>query len=284
MRELLLGALTISFAPILVKLSATGADAVAFWRMAFGLAGLLAVGAAQRLPLSLPRDAARPAVFAAAFFAADLLLWHRSILMVGPGLATLLANFQVFLLIAFGWVFLGSRPTWRGLAAPALALLGLRLIVGPGRAGGDFALGVGLGLAAAVTYAGYLLLLRRATAKAGAGGHHPIMVWVTGACGVICAVVMAADEGLSLPPASSLAVLAVLGLISQVAGWRLISRGLPRISPGAGGLLLMLQPCLAYVWEVLFFARPVLLPEAAGVLLALAGIALGTVEERRLAG
>src|SRR3546814_9021646 len=29
-------------------------------------------------------------------FAADLWLWHRSILLVGPGLATLLGNAQVF--------------------------------------------------------------------------------------------------------------------------------------------------------------------------------------------
>jgi drug/metabolite transporter (DMT)-like permease len=47
--------------------------------------------------------------------------------------------------------------------------------------------------------------------------------------------------------------------------------------------MLMLQPCLAYVWDVLFFAKPLLPGEAAGAVLALAGIALGAAEERRLA-
>ncbi|MEW5772810.1 MAG: DMT family transporter [Thermodesulfobacteriota bacterium] len=282
MRELLLGSIAISFAPVFVKLAAVSADAAAFWRMAFGLAGLLAVTGLQRLRLAMPRDSFWPALGAAVLFAADLLCWHRSILSVGPGLATLLANFQVFLLIAAGWALLGSRPTARGLAAPALALAGLWLILGPEQSGGDFATGVGYGLAAAVLYAGYLLLLRRATARAGEGGHHPVMVLVTGVSGVLCALFLAGNEGMSLPPAQGLVMLAALGLVAQVAGWRFISRGLPRVSPGAGGLLLMLQPCLAYVWDVLFFAKPLLAPEAAGAVLALAGIALGANEERRL--
>lgn len=283
MRELLLGALAISFAPVLVKLAAVSADAAAFWRMAFGLAGLLALTALGRLSLRLPKESAGLALAASVFFAADIMCWHRSILAVGPGLATLLANFQVFVLIAAGWFLLGVRPTGRGLAAPALALAGLWLIVGPRRPGGDFAWGVGLGLTAAALYAGYLLLLRRATARAGQGGYHPVMVLVTAATGVFCALALAGEGGMALPPARSLLLLAVLGLVAQVAGWRFISRGLPRVSPGAGGLMLMLQPCLAYVWDVLFFAKPLLAAEGAGAVLALAGIALGAVEERRLA-
>jgi len=286
-RELLLGALAISFAPILVKLAEVGADAAAFWRMAFGLAGLLALSGLQRLPLGLPRGAALTALLASAFFTADILCWHHSILAVGPGLATLLVNFQVFGLILAGWIMLGARPSPRGLAAPALALAGLWLIAGPERPkgeAGDFALGLALGLGAAALYAGYLLLVRRATMRAGAGGHHPVMVLVTAAAGLFCGSVMAVQEGVSLPPGRSLFILAVLGLVAQVAGWRFISRGLTRVNPGVGGLLLLLQPCLAYVWDVLIFAKPLYWAEAAGALLALAGIALGVAEERRLAG
>ena len=286
MRELLLGALAISFAPILVKLAAVSADAAAFWRMAFGVAGLLVLSGVQRLPLGLPRAAARTALLASVFFTADILCWHHSILAVGPGLATLLVNFQVFGLILAGWLMLGVRPSLRGLAAPALALVGLWLIAGPDRPageGGGFALGLALGLLAAALYAGYLLLVRRATMRAGAGGHHPVMVLVTAAAGVFCGSVMAVQEGVSLPSGRSLAILAVLGLVAQVAGWRFISRGLPRVSPGVGGLLLLLQPCMAYVWDVLIFAKPLHVAEAAGAVLALAGIALGVLEEIHLA-
>src|SRR3546814_5748795 len=42
------------------------------------------------------------------FFAADLWLWHRSILLVGPGLATLLGNAQVFFMALAG-VLLSSE-------------------------------------------------------------------------------------------------------------------------------------------------------------------------------
>ncbi|CAO0819765.1 hypothetical protein DFAR_1110035 [Desulfarculales bacterium] len=45
------------------------------------------------------------------------------------------------------------------------------------------------------------------------------------------------------------------GLCGQVLGWALISRGLPRTSGSLGGLLLLLQPTFAFIWDVLFFVR-----------------------------
>jgi len=46
---------------------------------------------------------------AAAAFALDLVFWHRSILAVGTGLATLLANFQVFLVAIASVALFGER-------------------------------------------------------------------------------------------------------------------------------------------------------------------------------
>jgi drug/metabolite transporter (DMT)-like permease len=42
------------------------------------------------------------------------------------------------------------------------------------------------------------------------------------------------------------------------------------------GLILLLQPTLAFVWDVLFFARPAMPLEVLGVLLTLVAIYLGT--------
>ena len=39
---------------------------------------------------------------AGVFFSLDLWFWHRSIIYIGPGLSTLLANFQVFILMLVG--------------------------------------------------------------------------------------------------------------------------------------------------------------------------------------
>ncbi|CAO0819763.1 hypothetical protein DFAR_1110033 [Desulfarculales bacterium] len=43
------------------------------------------------------------------FFALELTFWHRSIHLLGSGLATILAEFQVFFLAGFGALFFGER-------------------------------------------------------------------------------------------------------------------------------------------------------------------------------
>ncbi len=57
----------------------------------------------------------------------------------------------------------------------------------------------------------------------------------------------------------------------------LITRGLPHVQAGTAGLLILLQPTLAFVWDIVFFARPTTLVDVAGAVLALGAIYLGTV-------
>ena len=42
-------------------------------------------------------------------FAADLFCWHQSIYFVGPGLSTLLGNFQVFLVALAGFILFSEK-------------------------------------------------------------------------------------------------------------------------------------------------------------------------------
>src|SRR5690606_28025540 len=96
--ELALGAALISTTSLFVKFAHVGPTVSAFYRMAFGgimlLGCLFALGLWRRLRWSDIGWLTLPALA----FALDLGLWHRSILYVGPGLATLLGNFQVFLM------------------------------------------------------------------------------------------------------------------------------------------------------------------------------------------
>ncbi|MCX6832762.1 MAG: hypothetical protein NT028_11655 [candidate division Zixibacteria bacterium] len=48
------------------------------------------------------------------------------------------------------------------------------------------------------------------------------------------------------------------------------------ISASRVGLILLLQPTLAFVWDVLFFKRPTTELEGVGAVIALAAIYLGT--------
>ena len=61
----------------------------------------------------------------------------------------------------------------------------------------------------------------------------------------------------------------------QGLGWLLISRGIPYVEATRAGLVLLLQPALAFVWDILFFARPIGETDAVGALLALSAIYFG---------
>ncbi len=275
------GAVLLSAAPVLVKVADVGPSAAAFYRMLFGGVGLtlLAVLTGRRLWSGL-----RSLILAAAcavFFALDLVLWHTSIHLVGPGVATILANFQALILGAYGVLVLRERPTARLVVAIPVALAGLALLFGldwralePARRAG-----VAFGLLTAVAYATYLLLLRRARAEAEGVTALATVAVISLCCTALLAVASPLQgESLAVPNARTWIVLAAYGFVPQMLGWVLVTRGIAAVPASRAGLVLLLQPSLAFVWDVLLFARPTSAREAAGAALALGAIYLGTTK------
>ena len=163
------GAAVISVTALFVKWISLGPSAIGAYRCGFAAAalGVWVVVARGRSPATVrasggaSRRAWLYAVAAGACYAGDLYVWHRSILLSGTGLATLLANTQVFWVALLSALLLGERLTWRLAVCAALALLGVVLLAIPGLAASPLHLhGIGLGLATGVFYAGYYLCLR----------------------------------------------------------------------------------------------------------------------------
>ena len=73
-------------------------------------------------------------------------------------------------------------------------------------------------------------------------------------------------------------ILLVMALVRREVKWRGKQNALPGIRASLSGLILLLQPALAFVWDVLLFQRPTTLVNWLGVVLALAAIYLGTVK------
>lgn len=276
MLDLFLGALAISFSAVFMKLVAVGPTAAGFYRMLFGGLLLAALLAWRGERLRLGR--ASPWVWAAAAaFALDLVLWHRSILAVGTGLATLLANFQVFLVAMVSVFWLGERGGWRLVVAVPLALLGLALIVGadPAALEPQQRVGIALGLGTAICYAAYILTLRSARAAGDASATALITAISLATALLLAGAVPLAGESFAIPGVRDLGLLVLYGLIGQVLGWVLISRAVDRVPVSRVALVLLLQPVFAYLWDLAFFGRWFSPTEVAGAVLALLAIYMG---------
>jgi drug/metabolite transporter (DMT)-like permease len=277
--RLVAGAVTVSFAPVFVRVVSVSPTTSAFYRTLVGGLILVVLVRARRERLYAGHAALPALVAAGLFFAADLWAWHRSIWIVGPGLSTLLANFQVFFLALAGLALFGERFRWQlGVGIP-VAVVGLSMIVGLdwSALGPGYAWGIGYGLLTAVFYAGYLLSLRRARLRAEGSSAAGDLAAVS----LISAVALGLSgivegESFAVPTLVDGGLLLAYAAVAQVLGWVLISSSLRSVPASSVGLILLLQPTLAFVWDVLFFARPFGVREGVGAALTLFAIWLGS--------
>lgn len=277
-----LGAVLISTSAVFVKWVSIGPTASAFWRT--GLAALLLLGWLVRPEMrrNWKPDARVFAllVVAALFFAADLWMWHRSILYVGVGLATLLGNFQVFALAAYGALVLGERGGWRLWLGLLMALAGLALLLAPGWESFDARsrIGVAFGLGTALAYGGFLIAFRAAQAQRAHVANEALLWWMCLLTAILL-LPMSLLGGEAVQPQGmrDWSALLAYALIAQVFGWLVIGKVMPKLAAGVLGLCLLLQPLLSYVWDALLFGTRLGPVELLGLGLSLAGIFLGLV-------
>lgn len=279
---MLIGAVLISFSGVWVKIAHVTPEVSAFYRVFFGGMVLLAAALYRR---EIKRPQLRHLalnLLCGILFAVDLWLYHYSIQYIGPGLATILPNFQVFILAGFGVLFLKEplRPVY--LLSLPLAFIGLFMIVG---INGSFMepsyrIGVYYGLTAAVVYAVFILSLRKLQADQKGASFFYVLMGVSFTAAIfLAAQVVHHHDSFQIPDLQTFFSLAALGLFSQSLGWILITNTLPAIRASLSGLILLLQPALAFVWDVVFFQRPTTAMNWLGVLIALAAIYLGMARQ-----
>lgn len=280
----LLGALTIAFSAIFVRLADVSPATAAIFRCAYALPalGLLAWIERRRYGPRAPGQS-RLAWIAGAFFAADLVLWHHAIAEVGAGLATVLGNTQVVMVLIAAWLFLGERPAWRVVASVPIVLAGVVLISGV--LGGDAygrnpLLGVLFGVATGAAYTGFLLVQRGANAdrRRPAG---PLFDATLSAAIVSALIGLPLGEVQLAPTWPAHGWLLLLALSVQVAGWLLISISLPRLPAAVTSVVLTVQPVGSVLLGMWLLAEAPSSFQLLGVLFIIAGLLLTTLSPRR---
>ena len=276
-----LGAVIISFSSVFVVLSQVHPLISAFYRVLFGCI-FVAVPCFARKELKQVRlTSSLMAAGCGIFFAADLISWHFCIGFVGPGLATILGNMQVFILALAGVLLFKEKLGVTYLLALPLAVTGLYMIIGLDKAQltHQYLIGLGLGGITALSYSGFLLLMRYVNTSKG-GPIFLYQVIMTGTCSLIVGTVAkTTGHSFAIVKLSSFFSLAGLGLLSQGFAWVIISHYLPRVDTSRAGLILLLQPSLSFVWDVVFFHRETGAMGWAGVAVVLIAIYMGMVRK-----
>jgi len=186
---------------------------------------------------------------------------------------------QVFVVGVIAWLAFGERPSRSTFLALPVVLAGVALIsgaLGGGAYGANPGLGVVLGLATALCYGGYLLVIRR-------GGHDLRRPAGPVAIATVSTAVVAATVGVLMgdldptPRLASLAWLALLGLTSQSLGYLLISLSLPRLPAVLTSIILLAQPVVSVGLAIVLLAEAPSQTQLIGVALVIGGIAIATL-------
>jgi len=267
--SILSGAFLISFSPVFVNLVSIEPTVSGFYRMLFGSIALFIIYLIKNNENPLRKNISKFIVLGAIFFSLDLWFWHRSIIYVGPGLSTLLANFQILILPFLALIFFNQKTQRIQIFSIFLGLLGLFLITGQSWdiAGNNYKLGVLFGLLTAISYAGYIISMKRIDHNA-AVNSDPIfnLLFISLiSAGLLFLFSIIEQVPLEIKSSSELIWMICYGLFSHVLGWFFILNGLQKISAVTAGIILLTQPILSYVWDFIIFKKVILPIEYFGI-------------------
>jgi len=281
----LIGAMCIAFSGIFYRYADVSPETATTFRCLYGLPILgLAGWLEHRRYGALPSRTVWLAIIAGVFFAGDLLAWHHAVDQVGAGLATVLGNLQVIVVALVAWLVFSERPPRSVLLGLPVVLGGVVLISGVlgGPAYGENpALGAVLGIITAISYAGYLLVIRRGSydLRRPAG---PVAI-STASTAIVAAIVGVTFGGLDpVPSWPNHGWLIAVGITSQSIGYLIISISLPRLPAALTSIILLAQPVVTVVFARVLLDEEPSIAQLLGVALVIGGIAIATVPFQRL--
>jgi drug/metabolite transporter (DMT)-like permease len=277
---LFVGAVTIGFAPILVRLSEVGPSATGFHRF------LLAIPLYWTMAATLPRatvaeGSERPTSvrdfvlisMAGVYLAADVAVWHYSIQMTTVANSTLLANVAPVFVVLAGWILFGTRVTGTYMIGLAAAMTGVFILSRASLSlSEEHFIGDLLGVLTAVFYAAYQMSVERLRKRF---STVTIMKYAIPASALIMLpVALASGDDLLPVTLAGWGFLIALAAGPQVFGQGLIAWALAHLPVAFASVSLLVQPVTAALVAWALFGEQIGAQQAVGGVIVLAGIML----------
>ena len=277
---LFIGAITIAFAPILVRLSDVGPSATGFHRF------LLAIPLYWAIAATLPRPAVaegseRPGTvrdfvliaMAGVYLAADVAVWHYSIQMTTIANSTLLANVAPVFVVLGGWLLFRTRVTGTYLIGLAAAMTGVFILSRASLSlSQDHFIGDLLGILTAVFYAAYQMSVERLRKRFSTVTIMKYAIPVSAL--VMLPVALASGEDLLPVTLAGWGFLIALAAGPQVFGQGLIAWALAHLPVAFASVSLLVQPVTAALVAWALFGEHIGLQQGIGAVIVLGGIML----------
>ncbi|MGG7661604.1 DMT family transporter [Dyadobacter sp. BHUBP1] len=271
--NLIIGIISISIFPVLVKWAPVSGVSSAFYRMLLGLLFLLPYVLFRR-KFTLPGSALWfPIVLCGIIFASDIAVWNLSIHYSNATQATLLTNLSPVWVGVGTFLFLPDKPAPRFWLGTLVALIGMVILIGTETfMTMKFDLGFALAMLSGVLYASYMLISKTVLNKIDIVSFMTISMAVSSI--YLFAICLIFDQPVWHFEPVIWSVFVVQGLICQLIGWLTINAAMKQMDAKSVSLSLLSQAIVTGVFAWIFIGEKITVQMISGGVVILIGIAI----------
>ncbi|MBS9781420.1 MAG: DMT family transporter [Gammaproteobacteria bacterium] len=275
--QLIVASIIFGLAAIFVVFIDFGTTVIAFYRLLIGgiLFGIILW--IKREPIAISRNALLFALLAGIFFGLDLTLWNKSIVLIGPGVATILNSLQIFFMAGFGIIIYKEKPTrklWFSLLLTFIGVVLLSYHETQVSSGGT--LGIIVGILSALVFAASMLCLKIVAKYQKYSLLNTMFYASIGGAVTTGIYAFIANEKFITDDINSWIMIAIYASIVHVFAWFLMGKSIPHIAIAIVGLIMCLEPLTACIVDLGFLGKSITIWQAIGATLTLTAIYLGS--------
>jgi drug/metabolite transporter (DMT)-like permease len=276
---LIIGIISISIFPVLVKWAPVSGITSAFYRMFFGLIFLLPYLLITKKFTVPSKDLWLPIFMCGIIFATDIAVWNVSIHYSNATQATLLTNLSPVWVGVGTFFFLPDKPKPRFWIGTLVALTGMVILIGlDAFSEMRFDKGFLLAILSGVLYASYMLISKTVLNRIDIISFMAVSMAVSSLYLLLICIFM--DEPLWHFQPAIWSVFVVQGLICQLLGWLTISYAVKKMDAKRVSLSLLSQAVVTGLLAWAFIGEKITLQMILGGIIILVGISI-TYQNKR---